>query len=48
MLIKDTIPFVDNTTALPLSADPHLEQQSISIAMPNRLQQLTMFIKTDI
>ena len=27
MLIKDTIPFVDNTVALPQSADPHLEQQ---------------------
>ena len=24
MLIKDTIPFVDKTAALPLSADPHL------------------------
>ena len=38
MLIKDTIPFVDNTAALPQSADPHLEQQGISIAMPNRQQ----------
>ena len=38
--IKDTIPFVDNTTALPQSADPHLEQQGISIAMPNRQQLL--------
>ena len=38
MLIKDTIPFVDNAAALPQSADPHLEQQSISIAMPNRQQ----------
>ena len=27
MLIKETIPFVDNTAALPQSADPHLEQQ---------------------
>ena len=27
MLVKDTIPFVDNTTALPQSADLHLEQQ---------------------
>ena len=36
MLIKDTIPFVDNTTALPQSADPHLQQQGISIAVPNR------------
>ena len=34
MLIKDTIPLVDNTAALPQSADPHLEQQGISIAMP--------------
>ena len=38
MLIKDTTSFVDNTTALPQSADPHLEQQGISIAMPNRQQ----------
>ena len=38
MLIKDTIPFVNNTAALPQSADPHLEQQGISIAMPNRHQ----------
>ena len=37
-LIKDTIPFVDNTAALPQSADPHLEQQGISITMPNRQQ----------
>ena len=36
MQIKDTIPFVDNTTALPQSADPHQEQQDISITMPNR------------
>ena len=36
MLIKDTIPFVDNTAALPQSTDPHLEQQGISITMPNR------------
>ena len=40
MLIKDTIPFIDNTAALPLSADPHLVQQGISIAMPNRQQLL--------
>ena len=26
MLIKDTIPFVDNTAAFPQSTDPHLEQ----------------------
>ena len=38
MLIKDTIPFVDNTAALPQSADPHLEQQGLSITMPNRQQ----------
>ena len=36
MLMKDTIPFVGNTTALPQSADHHLEQQGISITMPNR------------
>ena len=39
MLIIDTIPFVDNTAALPQSSEPHLEQQGISIAMPN-CQQL--------
>ena len=39
VLICDTIPFVDNTAALPLSADLHLEQQGISITMPS-LQQL--------
>ena len=38
MLIKDTISFVDNTAALPQSADPHLVQQGISITMPNRQQ----------
>ena len=38
MLIKDTIQFVDNTAALPQSADPSMEQQGISIAMPNRPQ----------
>ena len=38
MLIKDTIPFVDNTAALPQSVDPHLEQQGILITMPNRQQ----------
>ena len=38
MLIKDTIPFVDNTAALPQSADPHLEQQDFSITMPIRKQ----------
>ena len=43
MLIKDTIPFVDNTAALPQSADPHLEQQGILITMPNR-QQLHIHI----
>ena len=36
MLIKDTIPFIDNTAALPQSADPHLEQHGISITMQNR------------
>ena len=39
MLIKDTIPFVDNTAALPQSADLLLEQQGILITMSN-LQQL--------
>ena len=38
MLIKDTIPFVDNPAAIPQSADPHLEQQGISITIPNRYQ----------
>ena len=38
MLIKDTIPIVENSAALPQSVDPHLEQQGISIAMPNRQQ----------
>ena len=38
MLIKDMIPFVDNTAARPQSADPHLEQHCISITMPNRQQ----------
>ena len=38
MLIKDTIPFVDITAALPQSAGPHQEQQGISIIMPNRQQ----------
>ena len=38
MLIKETIPFVDNTAALPMSAYLHLEQQGISIAMPYRQQ----------
>ena len=36
MLIIDAITFVDNTAALPQSADPHLEQQGNSIAMHNR------------
>ena len=38
MLIKDNNPFVDSTAALPQSVDPHLEQQGISITMPNRQQ----------
>ena len=38
MLIKDAIPFVDNTAALPWSTDSHLVQQGISITMPNRQQ----------
>ena len=39
MLIKEAMPFVDNTAALPQSADPHLEQQGISVTIHN-LQQL--------
>ena len=35
MIIKDTITFLNNTAALPQSADSHLEQQAILIAMPN-------------
>ena len=38
MLIKDTIPYVENTAAHSHSSDPHLEQQANSIAMPNRQQ----------
>ena len=43
MLIIDTIPFVYNTAVVPQSADPHLEQQGISITMPTR-QQLHIYI----
>ena len=46
MLIKDTIPFVNNTAALPQSVVPHLEQQGISITMPNRQQLLIDNINT--
>ena len=38
MLTRDTTPFVDKTVAHPHSADPHLEQQGISVTMPNRHQ----------
>ena len=38
VLIKDTVTFVENTAALPQSDDPHLEQEGISITMPNRQQ----------
>ena len=38
MLIKDTIPFVDNTAVLSQSTEPHLVQQGISNTMPNRQQ----------
>ena len=38
MLIKDTIPYVDDTAALPQSADHHLGQKGISTTMPNRQQ----------
>ena len=44
MLIKDKIPFVDNTAAIPQSADPHLEHQGISITMPNRQQLHNIYI----
>ena len=43
MLIKDRISIDDNTTALPQSADPHLEQQGILITMPYH-QQLHIHI----
>ena len=43
MLIKDTIPFVDNTAALQLSADRHLEQKAFPLRCPNR-QQLHIHI----
>ena len=38
MLIRDTIPIVGKTAALPQSVDPHLQQQGISFSMPNRQQ----------
>ena len=38
ILFEETIPFIDNTVALPQSADPHLEQHGISVTMPNRQQ----------
>ena len=37
-LIIYTIPFVNNSTALPCSTDHHMEHQSISITIPNRQQ----------
>ena len=37
-IMKNTIPFVDITAALPQAAYPHLEQQCISTTMPNRRQ----------
>ena len=43
MLIKDKIPYVDHTAALPQTAEPHLEQKGIYITMPNR-QQLHIHI----
>ena len=43
MLIKDTIPFIENTSALPQSADRHLEKLGISTKMPNS-QQLNIHI----
>ena len=47
MLVKDTILLDDNTAALPQSADSHLEQQGISVTMPNR-QQLHIYILSHI
>ena len=38
IIIKDTIPYIDNTAALPQSIVPHLEQQGILIIMSNRQQ----------
>ena len=38
ILFEETIPFIDNTVALPQSANPHLEQHGISVTMPNRQQ----------
>ena len=38
MPIRDKTLFVNNTAALPQSADPHQEHQGISITMPNRQQ----------
>ena len=38
MLIKYTIPITDNTAAHAKSADPHAEQEGISITMPDRQQ----------
>ena len=38
MQIKDMFPFDDKMVTLPQSADPHLEQQGISITIPNRQQ----------
>ena len=44
LLMRDTIPFVENTAALPQSVDPHLEQQCISTTMPNRQQLHIIYI----
>ena len=46
MPIKGTILFDDNAATLPQSADPHLEQQGISIAMPygQQLHVLNIYI----
>ena len=38
VLIKDTTLFVDNTAVLPQSSAPPMEQQGISVAMPNGQQ----------
>ena len=38
IMIMETFPFVNNTAALPQSADPHLEQQGISVTILNRQQ----------
>ena len=38
MLVKDTIPIVNNAAAIPQSVDSHLQQKYNSTTMPNRKQ----------